>query len=206
MKPNARVFAISEGEVAVGPSTVVTGQISITNTTAYVLIDSGASHSFIAGGFVKKLDRKPDDLAQPFVTATPSGETMQSRFWFRDVPIFLSGRELAVNLVVLEMRDFDSILGMDWLSKYHATIDCKRKSVLFRPSGAESFEFKGSPKGLTIPLVSALQARKMLDGGCQGFLAHNRRSVPRGHASSFGYPGREEFPPRLSRRPSRVTS
>ena len=70
-------------------------------------------------------------MAQPFVTATPSGETMQCSFWFRDVPIFLSGRESAVDLIVLEMQDFDISLGMDWLSKYHVTIDCRRNSVLF---------------------------------------------------------------------------
>ena len=61
---------------------------------------------------------------------------------------------------------------MDWLFKYHATIDCKRKSVLFQPLGAESFEFKRSPRGLTTPIISTLQARKMLDSICQGFLAY----------------------------------
>ena len=79
------------------------------------------------------MDRKPTDLAQPFVTATPSGETMQPRFWFWEVLIFLSGRELAVDLVVLQMWDFDIILGIDWLYKYHATIDYRRKNALSTP-------------------------------------------------------------------------
>ena len=64
--------------MAAGPLTVVTSQISIANTTAYVLIDTGASHSFIAGGYVKKLDREPDDITQPLLTATPLIETMES--------------------------------------------------------------------------------------------------------------------------------
>ena len=88
-KPNARVFAITEGEAAARPSTVVTGQISIANTIAFVPIDSGAFYSFIAGGCVKKLDRKHDDLAQSFLAATPTSETMGSRFWFRGVLISL---------------------------------------------------------------------------------------------------------------------
>ena len=70
------------------------------------------------------------------------------------------------------MRDFDIILGMDWLSKYHATIDCRRKNILYQPPRMKSLEFNGSPRGLTIPIISAFQARNMLDGCCQGFLAH----------------------------------
>ena len=44
--------------------------------------------------------------------------------------------------------------------------------MLFQPLGAESFEFKRSPRGSAIPIIFAFQAWKILDGGCQGFLAH----------------------------------
>ena len=86
---------------------------------------------------------KPNDLTQPFVMATPSGETIQSTFWFWDIPIFLNGCELSVDVVVLEMQDFVIILGMDWLSKDHATIDCRRKIVLFRPQEQKASSLKG---------------------------------------------------------------
>ena len=43
---------------------------------------------------------------------------MTSRFIFKEMPIKVAGRELLVNLIVLEMVDYDVILGMDWLSKY----------------------------------------------------------------------------------------
>ena len=136
---------------------------------------------------------KPNDLTQPFVMATPSGETIQSTFWFWDIPIFLNGCELSVDVVVLEMQDFVIILGMDWLSKYHASIDCRRKSVLFRPPGVESFEFKGSLKELTIPIISALQARKMLDGGCKGFLSHNVDLSQEDTSQALGIPVMKNF-------------
>ena len=31
------------------------------------------------------------------------------------------------DVVLLEIQGYDVILGMDWLAKYKATIDCKRK-------------------------------------------------------------------------------
>ena len=56
------MYALMQGEVATSTSKVVAGQISIARTSAYTLIDSGASHSFVSTNFVKKLDMVPDLL------------------------------------------------------------------------------------------------------------------------------------------------
>ncbi|TYK04606.1 pol protein [Cucumis melo var. makuwa] len=42
------------------------------------------------------------------------------------------------------MRDFDVILGMDWLSANHASIDCFGKEVVFNPPSEPSFKFRGA--------------------------------------------------------------
>ena len=49
----------------------------------------------------------------------------------------ISERELSADLVILNMIDYDVILGMDFLSKCEATIDCKAKTVSFKPLGEE---------------------------------------------------------------------
>jgi hypothetical protein len=43
----------------------------------------------------------------------------------------LDGNDLLfkANLVVMPMREFDVILGMDWLASYRATIDCYSKTI-----------------------------------------------------------------------------
>ena len=56
-------------------------------------------------------------------TALPSGTILLSNYWLRDVPIIISGRELSANLIILEMVNYDVILGMDFLGKYEATIN-----------------------------------------------------------------------------------
>ncbi|KAL5567714.1 hypothetical protein UlMin_024289 [Ulmus minor] len=70
------------------------------------------------------------------------------------------------------MHDFDVILGIDWLSKYNATIDCRKRRVIFEPMGEEKFKFVGKPKKSRTPIISALKAKKMLSNGCVGYLAH----------------------------------
>ena len=57
--------------------------------------------------------------------------------------MLIEGRELLVNLVLLDVMDFDEILGMDWLSKHYATVDCQRKEVIFRIPNVEEFKFVG---------------------------------------------------------------
>jgi hypothetical protein len=42
------------------------------------------------------------------------------------------------------MLGFDIILGMDWLSKNYANIDCRKKEVIFRSPSEEEFKFCGS--------------------------------------------------------------
>jgi hypothetical protein len=87
-------------------------------------------------------------------------------------PIVIEGRILPAKLEVLSMLGFDVILGMDWLSKYKANIDCHRKEVVFRPHGMEEFKFQGSRVEATPPLLSAVQAIKSVKEGAQAYLAY----------------------------------
>ena len=38
---------------------------------------------------------------------------------------------LKVNLIPLEMYNFDVILGMDWFSTHHASVDSFTKKIVF---------------------------------------------------------------------------
>ncbi|XP_043705295.1 uncharacterized protein LOC122655128 [Telopea speciosissima] len=70
------------------------------------------------------------------------------------------------------MKNLDVILGMDWLSTYRATISCYDKEIIFRPEKGMKFKISGLKRGnATVPITSAVPARKLLSQGCQGFLA-----------------------------------
>jgi hypothetical protein len=60
---------------------------------------------------------------------------------------------------------------MDWLSMYHACMDCFHKEVVFRPSGEEEFKFYGDRTINTPKLISALHATWLIKKGYLGFLA-----------------------------------
>lgn len=56
--------------------------------------------------------------------ATPIGASYDANIAYRDSPIELGERVLPAGLILLDMTDFDVILGMDWLLAYHAIVDC----------------------------------------------------------------------------------
>ena len=39
-------------------------------------------------------------------------------------PVVICGWEFIANFLLIDNCDFDIILGMDWLSRVHAVIDC----------------------------------------------------------------------------------
>ncbi|XP_074586941.1 uncharacterized protein LOC141842849 [Curcuma longa] len=58
-----------------------------------------------------------------------------------------------VDLLVLDMIEFDIILGMDWLTVYHATDDCQTRVVTFRPPNKPSWDCTGC-QGFLLSLIS----------------------------------------------------
>ncbi|XP_051139078.1 uncharacterized protein LOC127256895 [Andrographis paniculata] len=118
----ARVFTMTKKDAEENP--VVTGKLSIFGTLTYVLFDFGATHSFASIEYVRKLGRAPNLTEAKFDVMIPSGDTKQTNQILRGCVIPIEGRELYADLIVLDINDYDVILGMDWLSKYGATINC----------------------------------------------------------------------------------
>ncbi|KAL0560523.1 hypothetical protein IC582_000928 [Cucumis melo] len=85
--------------------------------------------------------------------------------------IEIAGHVIEVTLIVLNMLDFDVILGMDWLAANHASIDCSRKEVTFNPPSMASFKFKGGGSKSLPQVISAIRASKLLSQGTWGILA-----------------------------------
>ncbi|TYK26028.1 pol protein [Cucumis melo var. makuwa] len=85
--------------------------------------------------------------------------------------IEIVGHVNEVTLLVLDMFDFDVILGMDWLAVNHANIDFSCKEVAFNPSSMVSFKFKGEGSRSLPQVISAMRASKLLSQGTWSILA-----------------------------------
>ena len=106
------------------------------------------------------------------IVATPMKDSIVSSKMLRDCLVMIGYREMLVDLVLLDLHDFDVILGMDWLASYHAFVDCFGKKVIFSIPGQLEFSFEGKHADRPLRMISTLQASSLLLKDCQGFLAY----------------------------------
>ena len=145
--------------------------MNVSGLLGSTLIDSGATHSFINPSFAKKVGKTSMRLDSWFSVATPIGAVMQTNSVLKGCPLEVNGQLLSADLIILDIRDFDVILGMDWLEKYHAAIDCHKKMVVFRPPEKPEFTFTRMKGVSSVPFISAMKARRMINKGCTCYLA-----------------------------------
>ena len=149
---------------------VVTGIISILEHDAYTLVDLGATHSFSSRPFLDLFQIETQPLEGRMRVSLPTGELLVSDRVVGDSRFVIKGQEFPMDLVALDMRDFDVVLGMDWLSRHRAILDCYKKKVkLHRPEKLE-VNFRGIRRELSSSMISAMAAQRMLRKGCQGYL------------------------------------
>ncbi|CAA2959116.1 Hypothetical predicted protein, partial [Olea europaea subsp. europaea] len=135
--------------------------ISVSNIPTFVLIDSEATHSFISFSFVAKSKVECEFLPYTLEISLPSGKTLVANQIARDLRMEIDGTGITVDLIPLTIKDFDVILGMDWLSKNYATIYCTERIVVFRRPSEEEFRFVGTEVNTSSRVVSTTQAERM---------------------------------------------
>jgi hypothetical protein len=91
---------------------VVIGMFVINDTFAVVLFDSGASHSFISTTYVGK-HNLPLALLRCQMIVSSSGGDVPARQLCPKVNLKIRGVDFTANLIILESKGIDIILGMN---------------------------------------------------------------------------------------------
>jgi hypothetical protein len=129
--------AVEEAQEA--PDAVI-GTFLINDTSAVVLFDSRASHSVISATYVGKHNLPLALLRCQMIVSSPRGD-MPVRQLCPKVNLKIREADFVANLIVLESKGIDVILGMDWLSKHKVLIDCAKKSVKLATLDGKEMEF-----------------------------------------------------------------
>ena len=167
----ARVYAVTQEDADAAPD-VVTGIISILEHDAYTSVDPGTTHSFASKPFLDRFQIETQPLEGRMRVSLPAGDPLLTDRVVRDNRVLIEGQQFPADLVALDMRDFDVVLGMDWLSRHRATLDCYKKEVKLHRLGKLEVKFRGLRRELSSCMISAMTAQKMLCKGCKGYLSY----------------------------------
>ncbi|GKA49457.1 putative reverse transcriptase domain-containing protein [Tanacetum coccineum] len=170
----AKVYVV--GNAGTNPdSNVVTGTFILNNRYASILFDTGADRSFVSTTFSSLIDITPTTLDHHYDVELADGKIIGINTIIRGCTLNFLNHPFNINLMPVELGSFDVIIGMDWLSKYHALIDCAEKIVRI-PWGNETLIIHGDGSnqgsGTRLNIISCTKTHKYLLKGHHVFLAH----------------------------------
>ena len=150
----------------------VTGTLSIFGDDARVLIDPGATHFFISREYVARVGMTPVPLGCGLEVATPTGESIWPSQMLKSSLFYIEGQDMEADLILIDLKGLDVILGMDRLASNYASMDRFCKEVIFRRPGLPVVVFYGERRRTPSGLIFAISTRWLLQKGCKGYLAH----------------------------------
>ena len=84
-----------------------------------------------------------ETLEKPLHVNSPLGIRARIGTVCRGCELKISGTLLTVDLRIMNMSEFDVILGMDWLTVYRVVIDCERRRVTAYTQNGTRVVFQG---------------------------------------------------------------
>ena len=108
-----------------------------------MLFDSGTSHSFIAALVVIELGLEVEALEEPLYVSSPLGIRARIGMICHGCELEISGILLTMDMRVMNMSEFDVILGMDWLTAYNVVIACECRRVTAYKQDGTRVVFQG---------------------------------------------------------------
>lgn len=81
---------------------------------------------------------------------------------YRDCKIRVHDKVLPENLIVLNIKDFDLILGMDWLFKHFDKVDCRQKIIHFELPCQPVIVYRGIKPMSSTPMILIMKVEKLV--------------------------------------------
>ncbi|XP_050909213.1 uncharacterized protein LOC127122986 [Lathyrus oleraceus] len=118
---------------------LIRGICYINDTPLISLIDTGATHSFIAADCVQRLGLVVSSMSGEMVIKTPAKGMVTTTSVCLNCPLLIFDKDFSIDLIFLPLENLDVILGMNWLEFNHVYINCYNKPGRFLTPGEEEY-------------------------------------------------------------------
>nr|XP_016511184.1 PREDICTED: uncharacterized protein LOC107828403 [Nicotiana tabacum] len=152
-------------------SDVVVSKFHLFGISVVTLFDPGSSHSYVCSSLAFSDTVKSVRLDFDVLVTSPLGHQAVVNRIYLDCPFMIQNLAFLADLLEMPFQDYDVIVGMDWIHRYHALVDCRLKQVTFENPAYSHIVVQGKIS-LTSNIISAVLARKMICQGCDTYLAH----------------------------------
>ncbi|GKE22502.1 putative reverse transcriptase domain-containing protein, partial [Tanacetum coccineum] len=123
-----RAYMLRDSNAHQDPN-VVTGMFFLNQHLARVLFDFGADKSFVSISLASMLNVPPITIDTFYNIKMADENLVSTNTIIQGCTLTLLNQPFKIDLMPIKLGSFDVIIGMDWLSKYHAIIICDEKVV-----------------------------------------------------------------------------
>ncbi|GJW33627.1 putative nucleotidyltransferase, ribonuclease H [Tanacetum coccineum] len=163
-----RAYMLKDRNAQQDPN-VVTGMFLLNQHLVKVLFDSGADRSFISISLASKLNIPSITIDTFYDIEMADGNLVSTNTVIKGCTLTLLNQPFEIDLMPIKLGSFDVVIGMDWLSKYHAKILCDEK-VVHIPINGETLIIRGDRSKTRLNLISCIKTERYISRGCQVFM------------------------------------
>jgi hypothetical protein len=84
----------------------------------------------------------------------------------------VNGLNTRVDVNIIPLGLYDCLIGMDWLEKHHAVVECYNKTITCLDEGGKQDKVQGIPRVVVVRKILTMQLKKSFKEGCHIFAAH----------------------------------
>ena len=151
---------------------LIVGNFTIFDIIVHALIDPGSTHSYVCTDIPNLGNLPRSETEYDILVTNPLGHSVIVNIVYRDFPIRIREYEFNGELIELSFKEFDVILGMDWLSRHQVMVDCRMKRVALRTPNEDEVNFIGERSNHISNVISTTTARTMVRKECEAYLAY----------------------------------
>eukprot|EP00253_Pinus_taeda_P017986 PITA_17986 len=118
-----RINVALEDRQAEYQPTMVEFEGNISDLTVSVLIDPGATLSYVSPKVVERCNLQSAKFKNPWLVQLATGAKRRVIAKIKDCSFTIAGQTVTANLNVLSLGSYDILIGMDWLEKHWSLVD-----------------------------------------------------------------------------------
>jgi hypothetical protein len=179
-----RIYAALDNKQEEYQSHMIEVEGMINNHAFTILIDSGASHSYVDPRVVESLQLSRSKHGKSWLVQLATGTKRKVTELVKSCPVDMNGLSTRDELNILPLGSYDCLIGMDWLDQHHAILDCRNKAFTCLDEEGNQRTVQGIPRAVTVREISAMQLKKCYRKGCQLFAAH-MEEAPKDKVSKY---------------------
>jgi hypothetical protein len=124
----ARIYAALDNKQAKYQSHMIEVEGMINNQTISILIDSGASHSYIDPKMVESLHLPRRKHGKSWLVQLAIGAKRKVNEMVKSCLMDMNGLNTKTDLNILSLGSYDCLIGMDWLDQHRSILVCHNKA------------------------------------------------------------------------------